>query len=1307
MGEFGAGTPSMNWAAADLPQAFGKFKKLCQLMFAGPLKKKSEEEKVAYLQIWSGEEGIEIVSTWNLTSAEEKHIDTFWTRWEQYVAPKSNFRLARFKFRTLKQESSESIDSFIRRARILAGECRYENVQEQLIDCLIFGCCHEHIQSKLLESDHELNLDRALDIARTLEATRTQLNDIRNPVSAVHAFKHKPSPRVSKPKYQPPANSPHSKDNGKKTCRNCGLLHDFSSKNNCPAYGTKCRGCGKPNHWKNMCRATQGSTGKTDPSKQRIHGSQEASHGASPNAHDSADSPQLYYNTLKIGTLSEDQNESFLFVAMQTDNATKKVRCQADSGADGNVMSAETFYANFPNHSITPSSTRVMGIGGINVTHIGKCLIKLTHEDRATTQPFHIVSLPSNTLLGRPTLRALNLITYNFQLREGKTATSADAIIGKYKDCFKGIGAFPGEYKIILDPEVQPVIHPPRRVPEALRTPLKRELDSLVEQNILAKTEEPTDWVNSLVCVTKKNGDIRICLDPKDLNKAIRRPHYVTPTIDDVLSKLNGANHFTLIDARCGYWNIKLDQQSAMYTTFNTPFGRYRFLRLPFGLVCAQDVFQRMVDQTFGDLPGVTGIADDIIVFGHKEDHSDHDENLQRVMERAKQTGIRFNPDKCRVGQTEIPFFGYIISETGIKSDPEKVRAIEKMDPSGSLKDLQTFLGMVQFISRFLPNLASSAAVLWDLTKSTSEFQWGPEHQQAVNNIKTQITKTTTLRYYDSKKPVTIQVDASQRGLGATLLQENGPVEFRSKLLTETESRYSNIEREMLAVVFGLEKFHYYAFGRKVTIESDHKPLEAIMKKSIANAPPRIARMMLRVTKYDAEVKYVPGRDVPVADALSRLNPCEGKEIAEMDITVHELHLQLNASQEKIRKIQQEGEKDEEIILLKKIIYEGWPHTRAECPPRLLPYWNYRDELSVADAVVLKGSRIVIPRSLQAEVLQQIHLAHQGAEKCKLRAKGSVFWPNINSEIEDMVRSCDPCQRHQNANIKEPMISHDVPQRAWHTIGSDLFLWNATWYLLIADYYSKFPIVRKLSSLQSATTIAHMKSVFEEFGIPEKLITAHDTQFTSNEFQKFANTYGFTHSKTSPYYSQANGFIERHVQTVKRLFQKCKESNTDPHMAMLILRSTPLDHNLPSPAELLNSRVYKSNIPAWRSDASVAHTSTGEINTKLQSRQDQQKAYYDRSAHPLPELQPGNNIRVYNPHSKTWEPGSVKSLGTGPRSYIAETDTGSVLPRNRIHLRPSTPQPVAPENEATLTPPPNNDIRRSVRNIKPPHRLDL
>ena len=268
---------------------------------------------------------------------------------------------------------------------------------------------------------------------------------------------------------------------------------------------------------------------------------------------------------------------------------------------------------------------------------------------------------------------------------------------------------------------------------------------------------------------------------PKNLNGAIKRPHHCTPTLDDVLPKLNGAKYFSIVNARSGYWNIKLDDASPLYTTFNSPHGRYRFLHLPFGLICAQDIFQKKVDETFSNIPGVTNI----VIYG--SDLADHNANLKAVMECACKTGLRFTAHKCKIRCTEIPFFGHIVSASGLGPDPQKVEAISSMDLSTSLADLETFLSMTQFLCYYVPNLTSHSATLWDLTKGSSEFQWQPHPQLAVEKIKEAISSANSLQYFDSTKPVTVQGDAWSHGLGATLFQDKGPIEYRSKLLTETE----------------------------------------------------------------------------------------------------------------------------------------------------------------------------------------------------------------------------------------------------------------------------------------------------------------------------------------------------------------------------------------------------------------------------------------------------------------------------------------------------------------------------------------
>ena len=1329
--------PRFDWNADDLAASLRKFKSLCTHYFNGPLKTLSEEEKCSYLQIWLGEEGIDLVSTWTDISNDDRvKLNTYWTKLEKYVSPKSNFRLSRFKLRALKQDQCESVDSFIRRIRTLVNLCNYSNPDEMTLDTLIFGIQSVRVQTKLIELDNALTIDKAIEIARTEEITKSQVQGITASASTSLHMLHYSEKKAS-----------NFKDKKKtvKTCYNCGRNHDISRKENCPAFGTKCRACGRENHWSAVCRSQKKHGDSQKPkwkpqiqvkNKQSVHTIKMHEHATL-----AEEQPQqLYFDSLSVDIVNTSAK-----VTVQV-NGTATV-CKVDTGAEGNIIPIQQMKQICPTMDIEKdlqlSNANITAYGGHVIKQCGTCELDVTYRDNTLMCIFHVVDVSGPVILGLQACQDLKLVTLNCHLvncadttevltyqdisrQQTGNSKEKENLMTKYKDCFNGIGCFEGEYHIILDPSVPPVVHPPRRVPEALREPLKAELDLLCEQQIIAKVDEPTDWVNSFVCVTKRNGSIRLCLDPKDLNAAIKRPHHCTPTLDDCLPKLNGAKYFTILDARSGYWSIKLDEESSKYTTFNCPFGRYRFLRLPFGLVSAQDIFQKKVDETFGDLPGVTGIADDIVIVGYEEDGSDHDANLRAVMERASDKGVKFNPDKCFVKCTSISFYGHTLSADGLAPDQSKVEAISCMDPSTKLQDLQSFLGATQYLSKFIPGLANMAAPLWDLTKKTSEFIWGPEHEKAVNNVKRAIVSATTLKYFNKTKAVKIQVDASQRGLGAMLFQDEGPIAYASKLLTSTESRYSNIEREMLGVIHGLEKFHYYVYGRHVTVETDHKPLEAICKKHLASAPPRIARMLLRIQKYDVSVIYVPGRNIPVADMLSRVSPTPAAEIPGLDVSVHELQKHLNASPMRLNQIREETAKDDNLSLLKEVVMKGWPNQRSDCPQLLHSYWNYRDEITVADGILLKGLRIIIPPSLQTVVLQQLHYAHQGAEKCKLRAKGSVFWANINRDIDEMVKRCGPCQHHQNENKKEPLIPHDVPKRPWHTLGSDLFYWNNSNYLVIADYYSKFPIVRKLNNITSETVISHLKAIFEEHGIPERLISDNGTQYTSEAFRNFSRVWGFEHITSSPNYPQSNGFAERMVQTVKNLLQKCKESGADPHLAMLCLRTTPVSHNIQSPAELLNARVYQSNLPAMTKTAlrteGLEHT-----NSLLQQRQDKQKEDYDKKASSdLPSVHPRDHVRVFDPTSSTWQQGVVQDM-VAPRSHTVAMESGTVLRRNRRHLRltgedfnhtthpdetTDLPPPAVHEYDNNVQPVHHEDknvssqnIRRSARCVKPPARL--
>ena len=665
----------------------------------------------------------------------------------------------------------------------------------------------------------------------------------------------------------------------------------------------------------------------------------------------------------------------------------------------------------------------------------------------------------------------------------------------------------------------------------------------------------------------------------------------------------------------------------------------------------------------FSDIPRVDNWIDDILIWGKNQ--KEHDETLKQVLNRAKQKHLTLKKKKCKFAQTEIKYVGHIFSKAGLKPDPDKVSAIQDMPEPQSKKDLQRFLGMVNFLGKFFPNMAETTAPLRTLLQKDVEWHWNPEQQSAFQRVKQQLTQTPVLAHYSTDKPVKITADASSVGLGCALLQDDKPVAYASRALTQTEQKYAQIEKETLAIVFACEKFHQNIYGKRCDVESDHKPLENIWNKPLNSCPPRIQRLMLRLQRYDLNIAYKPGKDMHLADTLSRAalphTDTDVEEEEEVRIHVNMLRQNLTISDKKRQEIREATEK--EMQLLKNTILEGWPAHKHEVHKDIRQYFQYNEELSIIDGMIFKADKVVIPPSLRKEMLSRIHEGHLGMEKCKIRGRRLMFWPGMNSQIEQTVAQCNTCIKHRNKQQKEPLKPHDIPDKPWQKVGSDLFHWNDHDYLLIADYYSKFLEIALLHDTKSKTVISHMKSIFARQGIPEEVVSDNGPQYSSEEFKAFAEKWEFVHTTSSPNYPQSNGFAERMVQTAKKILTKSRDSGQDLYLAMLNYRSTPISSTLPSPAELLMNRTFRTRLNILPD----SHKKKGKnkIKEKLTKSQDKQKEQYDKHARSLSDLQ--TNDKVYIQDKGYWKPATVVKPAETPRSYIVQTDKRA-LRRNRREL---------------------------------------
>ena len=314
--------------------------------------------------------------------------------------------------------------------------------------------------------------------------------------------------------------------------------------------------------------------------------------------------------------------------------------------------------------------------------------------------------------------------------------------------------------------------------------------------------------------MVKKNGNLRICIDPRPLNKALKREHFQLPTLNDLLPELADSKVIFNLDLRDGFWQVKLDEASSRLTTFTTPFGRFRWKVIPFGIAPAPEILQKPLFNSVSDLEGVINKADDLLVIGKgktmEEATVDHELKLRKLLQRFRDRGMRLNAGKLNLRQTSISFLGHMITSDGLLPDPEKVEAIKEMACSTDVKGVQRLGGFVNYLAKFLPHISDVMAPVRNLVIANVPWTWSQIHEEVFGKIKKLVSEAPVLRYYDPNKSLVIQCDASEKGMGAALLQEGQPLAYISRALTDTETRYGQIEKELLAVVYAWERFHQY-----------------------------------------------------------------------------------------------------------------------------------------------------------------------------------------------------------------------------------------------------------------------------------------------------------------------------------------------------------------------------------------------------------------------------------------------------------------------------------------------------------------
>ncbi|KAJ1526442.1 hypothetical protein ONE63_009576 [Megalurothrips usitatus] len=1319
----------------------------CRYAIGSGLSAQGDEFMINTFIYTMGEKAEDILLSFKLTEEGAASYKTVLEEFDKHFGARKNVVLERHRFLRRRQQPNESVDDFVADLHRLAESANLGDLKDDLIrDVLILGIKDRKL-SDALTLDGSLTLERATTRVRQKEELqRQQQAEAREQGSSGGG---RASDNNNKPKQRtPPA----------KECSKCGRSpqHAFSE---CPAKGSECSKCHGKNHWARKC-----------PGKGKVNRVEQE---------DDSEDDDLFVGRVSllddasVNRICAVDNSSQRRPPWNVEVSVNKIpaKFQVDTGADVTVISEETYRAQFAAIPLRDTRHRLRGPSRRFLTVLGVLETSIGWRDRAAEQAVYVIKEKTSSLLGRPAIEDLHLLRWDLddavaaaieQLDAAKKAVARETAAreAEFPEVFRGLGCinYSRPYCIVLKEGAVPhAVTAPRRVSVKLREKVREELQRMVKMGVISPVDEATEWCAPMVVALKANGGVRICVDYTELNKNVRRERYLMPSVDETLALLGDAKWFSKLDANHGYYQLAMEDASKKLTTFITPFGRFCYNRLPMGLTSAGEHFQKRVGEVLVGLAGVVHLADDILVYGQTK--AEHDARLAAVLSRLREKRVTLNKDKCVFATQRTKFLGYVIdAQTGVQPDPDKVAAIVGMPAPTCAADVNRFLGMVNYQLKFMPHLSTLTQPLRDLRREDVDFMWTPVHSKAFEEIKKSLIAAPALAFFDPKKSTRVSADSSSYGLGAVLEQLHTsweydgvvhrdiwrPVYYASRTLTDTEKRYAQIEKEALALTWACEKFAMFITGDPdLLLRTDHKPLVSLLgDKPLSELTPRLQRMRMRLMRFSFKIEHVSGKALHSPDTLSRApqqptGPVDDADVltdGEVELHARAVVADLPVADPVLRMVQEGQQRDAVTQAVLRCVHEGWPHPRAVTVD-LAPYHRERANLAAVDGILVRGDRLVIPESLRADMLGRLHAGHLGETKCLGRARASVWWPGVSEDVRRTCADCEICAQHRPQPV-EPLMPSPVPERPWQRVAADLCQRGADHYLVVVDYYSRYPEVAKLGSLTSQGTIRKLKDIFARHGVPEEVRTDNGPQFDCAEFRAFAAEQGFRLTTMSPGFSQSNGAAEA---AVKAIIKK----DSDPYRGLLAYRTAPLESGY-SPAELLMGRQLRSQVPVIPSKLQPREVDRQRHRAALQRRRERGKADFDRR-HRAKELRPlvsGESVWVRD----KGVPGIVLRRREEPRSYDVRCQGVGVLRRNRAFLRPlcrqrdvdewdsddegqgsaavvptaegRAPSPVPPEArppEAPLRPgspeapprpaPPEAPLRRSERDRRRPQRL--
>ena len=893
---------------------------------------------------------------------------------------------------------------------------------------------------------------------------------------------------------------------------------------------------------------------------------------------------------------------------------------------------------------------------------LGQITTGVNYCNQHANLPLVVVAGTGPSLLGRDWLVAIKLDWKNiFNLRGSsselsfETQSKLQAIIDDHAEIFEpGLGTIKGvKAKLELKEGATPKFCKARPVPYSLLNAVEEEYDRLEREGIVEKVEF-SNWATPMVHIPKTDHSTRSCGDYAiTVNPQLHVPHYPIPLPEEVFHKLRGGKLFSKLDLKNAYQQLLIDDESLPYVTINTHRGLYRYKRLPFGIASSPAIFQKTIDMILQGLDNVAAVQDDILVTGSND--IEHLKNFERVLQRLKEYGLRLKLEKCRFMQKSVVYLGCVISAEGISPTSEKVEALKQAPRPENVTQLRSFLGMVNYHGKWIQNLSTMVHPLNKLLRKGQAFIWSNECEEAFQHAKNSLTSDRVLVHYNPELPLVLECDASPYGIGAVISHrfndgKEKPIAYASRSLSPAERNYSQIEKEGLAIVFGVTKFYMYLYGQRFTLCTDHKPLLKIFAPDGATpvlAAARLQRWSLLLSSYQYNIQYRSSSDIANANALSRLHLSYRKDASAEECIYSVARQQLHKHPVSAQRIATETAHDPTLARALQLTQNGWTITCDD--QELKPYFNRRHELSIEQGCLLWGLRVIIPPSLRSRVLEELHREHPGVSRMKSIARSHLWWPRLDESIAALASACPDCSRVKNNPPKAPLYPWTWPAKPWQRIHIDFATYNSLHYLVLVDAHSKWPeVIGPMKSTCADATADALRSVFARYGLPEQIVSDNGPPYQSKEYDNFLKQNGVQKILVSPYHPSSNGQAERFIQTFKRFLETSKKhSNSTSHIQdfLLTYRSTPHSTTGTTPARLFLRREVRTRFSLMKPD----------MNSRVTRKQAEMKLRHDQHSKQR-EFSVGDQILARDYRNKDkWQPGTIVEKAT-PYSYKVQLD---------------------------------------------------